>query len=532
MQEPVSKVTEKRFRALDSELRSQKRARTSPLAQNECNLRVPPTRDPQDKLGPTGRFTTSLADQDSSGHEKSRNEAPELATSSDEDNTAEAEESSEQLTQPNRGSESVRNEPLSLRPQDDKDKSCDFYPENQSLESMTGDHDNAGLYHSSNTHTPPEAKISCNETDGSASGLETPDLDRFTCFEQSGPWSQPSEPLRPENPYTKGRSLKLYRHKACAPFGQDYTFYDDLRDRVLEEELRQKTLVELCLENPPMEGQTVYEDSQNLEIVEELRVKSDGGAQLVVCHLDDDDQDYIAKIYDPMYYGFSNTTWADLPRDVTFQSDMDYCREVAAYEEMDEWVGGTYIPKFFGSWTFQISLDLPTGRRTRDVRMILIERISGKSMLESKPDTIAEPERLETLARMSELISKISFIGVHHHDISQRNIMICEGENVEKVGRIVLIDFNMSTVERLNNFEEEYGPRGPGPDKPPSPLDWWWSGGWYGGFWEWLPRRWEQRLRPLQEWMYNRWNDSDYFAPPIRGLEWDEDNQPRSWIAW
>ncbi|KAK2606690.1 hypothetical protein N8I77_005421 [Diaporthe amygdali] len=354
---------------------------------------------------------------------------------------------------------------------------------------MTGDHDRAGLYHSSNTHTPPEAKISCNETDGSASGLEAPDLDRFTCFEQPGPWSQPSEPLRPENPYTKGRSLKLYRHKACAPFGQDYIFYDDLRDRVLEEELRQKTLVELCLENPPMEGQTVYEDTQNLEIVEELRVKSDGGAQLVVCHLDDDDQDYIAKIYDPMYYGFSNTTWADLPRDVTFKPDMDYCREVAAYEGMDEWVGGTYIPKFFGSWTFQIPLDLPTGRRTRDVRMILIERISGESMLESKPDTIAEPERLETLARMSELISKISFIGVHHHDISQRNIMICEGENVEKVGRIVLIDFNMSTVERLDNFEEEYGPRGPGPDKPPSPLDWWWSGGWYGGFWEWLPRR-------------------------------------------
>lgn len=281
-----------------------------------------------------------------------------------------------------------------------------------------------------------------------------------------------------------------------------------------------------------MDGETDYKDSRELEIVEELSVKSDGGAQLVVCHLGNDDQDYVGKIYDPLYYGFSDTMWPDLSRDVTFESEMDYCRKTAAYEEMDEWVGGTEVPKFHGSWTFQIPLSLPTGRRTRDVRMILIERIPGKSMLEFNRDTLPESERLETLARMSEIISRISFIGVHHHDVSQRNIMVCNGKKADTVGRIALIDFNMSTVERLDNFEEQYGPRELGSDRPPNPLNYWWGGGWYGGFFEWLPERWEKRLRPLQEWMYERWGKSDDFAPPVRDLVWDEEDQPRSWIAW
>lgn len=350
---------------------------------------------------------------------------------------------------------------------------------------------------------------------------------------QPKPWSPPPEPFRPEYPYEKGLSLNVYRHEACKPFGQDYASYTNLRDRVLEDDLRHRTLVQLCTEYPPMDGHTNYEDSRRLQIVDHIRVKSNGSAQLVICCVDEDPEKYVAKIYDPLYYGFSDTMWPDLPRDVTFESDMDYCREVAAYEEMDQWVGGTDVPKFHGSWTFQMPLSLPSGRKMmRDVRMILIERIPGKSMLEFDQHTIPESERLETLARLSELISRISFIGVHHHDISQRNIMLCEGEQAGTVGRIALIDFNMSTVERLDDFEEQYGPREPGPDKPANPLDRWWGGGWYGGFFEWLPDGWEKRVRPLQEWMFERWGKSEDFAPPVRELVWDEENQPRSWIAW
>jgi hypothetical protein len=208
-----------------------------------------------------------------------------------------------------------------------------------------------------------------------------------------------------------------------------------------------------------MEGNTDYKDSRKIEIMGELRVKNDGGAQLVVCHLEDDDEDYVAKIHDPLYYGFSDTMWPDLSRDVTFESNMDYCREVAAYEEMDRWVGGTDVPKFHGPWTFQLPLNLPAGQKLmRYVRMNLIKKMPDKPMLEYNKHTLPEIERLETLAHMAELISRIAFIGVYHHDISQRNIMVCDGENAGTVGRITLIDFNMSTVERLDSIEEQYGP--------------------------------------------------------------------------
>lgn len=531
-------MADKRSPKLDPELRSQKRARTFPITQDSCDLALSPTEGPVAKLGPHRSCTAPLVHDDKqSDHPTPENDDGGLAASLVED-TAEV----EAVGQPEQRGGSPENDtrlegdPSSVPSENGEDENHLTSFARQDPKSGTRAHDKSESQSVSTALSKEnnfsETKLGRHGIEKSTPASDAPDSDSRVQPVQARPWNPPAEPLRPENPYTKGLSLTIYRHEACPPFGQDYAVYDDLRDRVLEKDLRHKTLVDLCLENPPMEGQTDYEDSQGLKIVEGLRVKNDGGAQLAICRLDDDEEEFVAKIYDPLYYGFSDTMWPDVPRDVTFESDMDYCREVAAYEEMDEWVGGTDVPKFHGSWTFQIPLDLPTGRRARDVRMILIERIPGKSMLEFNQDTVPETERLETLARMSELISRISFIGVHHHDISQRNIMLCDDDKVEKVGRIVLIDFNMSTVERLDNFEEQYGPREPGPDKPPNPLDRWWGGGWYGGFWEWLPVKWEKRLRPLQEWMYERWGRSEDFAPPVRDLVWDEENQPRHWIAW
>lgn len=531
-------MADKRSPHLSPGPRSQKRARIFPISQPNCDLAVSSSEGTASKSGPHRSSTAPLEYEDFwNGRKVLESEAEEPAASPVEDTVPfeasgrplQRAESPEKDTRAQDKSSSLQIE----RGQDESDLSS---PVTLELKSGAETHYNtkphSGSTRLSEYKSPSENKLSRHEIEESLPASNAPDSGSRVHSEQTRPWNPPPEPLRPENPYKKGLSLTIHRHEACPPFGQDYAFYTDLRDRVLEKDLRHKTLVDLCLEQSPMEGKTNYEDNRSLSIVKELRVKSDGGAQLVVCHLDDDDQDYVAKIYDSLYYGFSDTMWPDLPRDVTFESDMDYCREVAAYEEMDEWVGGLDVPKFHGSWAFQISLNLPTGRRMRDVRMILIERVPGTTMLEFNRDTISESERLETLARMSEVISRIDFIGVHHHDISQRNIMVCDGEKAGKVRRIVLIDFNMSTVERLDNFEEEYGPREPGADKPPNPLDRWWGGGWYGGFWEWLPERWEKRLRPLQEWMYERWGKSDDFAPLFRELEWDEENQPRNWIAW
>lgn len=346
------------------------------------------------------------------------------------------------------------------------------------------------------------------------------------------PWTAPPEPLRPRNPYGKGQELVIRRHTACPPFGQDYPDYPGLREAVDDKELRTKTLVEICLEHPPMAGEIADGPPQHLKITGEIRVKDDGGAQLVICHLGDKPEKFVAKIYDPLYYGFSDRTWPDQPRDVSDEADKDYCREVAAYLELDAQTGGTLTPKFHGSWTFQMPLDLPDGRRIRDVRMIIIEKIQGRTMVDVKPDPFPEPIRLDVMARIAEAFERLIFIGVHHGDLSQRNIMLCDGAEANTIGRIVIIDFNFGTIFRLDDFEEKYGPRPTNPGKPLSPLVQWWDGGLYGGFGEWLPATWEQRLRPMQEWLYERWGASEEYAPLERPLQWDEENVSRPWCTY
>lgn len=243
----------------------------------------------------------------------------------------------------------------------------------------------------------------------------------------------------------------------------------------------------------------------------------------MTCSLDDRLEEYVAKIYDPLYYGFSDRMWSDQPRDVADEADKDYCREVAAYLELDEKFGGKLTAKYHGSWTFQIPLDLPDGQRTRDVRMILMEKIKGHTMVDMKPDPFPDAVRLETIAHIMEGINRITFAGVRHGDISQRNIMLCDDEAAKTIDRVVIIDFNFAVVSRLDDFELRYGTRFSLGDKPENPINSWWDGGFfYGGFGEWFPTSWEYSLKPLQQWMHERWRDSKEFKPVKESLVWDD----------
>ncbi|KAJ4420823.1 hypothetical protein N0V82_004118 [Gnomoniopsis sp. IMI 355080] len=343
--------------------------------------------------------------------------------------------------------------------------------------------------------------------------------------EELGPWSPPSEPLRPPNPYIKGHQFEIRPHKAPPPFGEDYADYPGLRDGASERDLRTKTLVELCLEHPPMAGETSWDDPpRTLHVIDGIRVRDDGGAQLLVCRLDDEEEEYAAKIYDPLYYGFNDRLWPENPRDVADEADKDYCREVAAYLELDDKCGGKQIPKYYGSWTFQIPLDLPDARQMRDVRLILMEHIKGDTMSEVDPLLYPEEVRLSVMAQMLEAYSQITFAGVSHGDIAQRNVMLCRGEVAKTIERVVLIDFNYAVVSRLDNFELLYSHRPKGGDKPDNPISQWWgAGGLYSKFGDWFPARWKSQRRPLREWLYERWGRSEEFLPYKQPLDWTDD---------
>lgn len=351
--------------------------------------------------------------------------------------------------------------------------------------------------------------------------------------EELGRWTPPPEPLRPENPYSKGQSIDIRQHTACRPFGEDYAYYEGVRKPASERELRGKTLVELCLDRPTSEGTTaVNQEARTLEITEEIRVKDDGGAQIVLCRFSGDKEQFVAKIYDPLYYGFADRMWSDRPRDVTYEADKDYSREVAAYSELNDELGGTDIPRFHGSWTFQTPLDVPGGRKVRDVQLILMEHIKGRPMTDVNPDTVSESARLDLVRRMIEAEVRVQFAGVRHGDVSQRNVMVCLAEP-DKVERIALIDFNFAVVTRLDNFEQQFSglKRKPKTKKPPNPIDMWWSGALYGVAGEWFPKSWELRLRACQEWLYEKYGNSEEYEPPRVPLDWDEENLPQSWIG-
>lgn len=326
--------------------------------------------------------------------------------------------------------------------------------------------------------------------------------------------------MRPLNPYKKGQKLDIRKHKACPPFGEHYPNYPGIRDFATERDLRTKTLVELCLEHPPMEGETAWSDPpHSLHIIDEIRVGNDGGAQLIVCRLDNEPDEYVAKIYDPLYYGFSDRLWPENPRDIADEADKDYCREVAAYLEMNDQFGGKEIPKYYGSWTFQ----MPLCQKKRDIRLILMERIKGGTMSELDPRAYPEKVRLAVLAQILEAFGRITFAGVRHGDLAQRNIMLCDGEAAKTVDRVVLIDFNFAVVSRLDDFEILYGDRPEDPDRPDNPINQWWGcGSFYYLFGDWSPESWKLHYRPLREWLYEQWGKSEEFTPHKEPLDWTD----------
>lgn len=498
--------------------RSQKRSKTFPLAPDDHDIGTPCRRATASLIdgtvpdGTTSTKQTSTENETSAADDKEhrfRNtkEGPVCASLSK--NQSDADQQSPAVSEPDTRA--------GLREIDDRELEEDsdgpLVPQ--------GDHSDS----SSDAYVPYDYGDPVSES-GSYGDIE--DLD-----EELGKWTVPEEPLRPENPYKKGRILEVRKHKACPPFGADYPHYEGVRECASERELRGKTLVELCLDRPPIGGEIIGDEKpQTLEITDEIRVKEDGGAQVVVCRLSGEQQEVLAKIYDPLYYGFADRMWSDQPRDVTYEADKDYSREVAAYSELNDQLGGSDIPKYHGSWTFQMTLDLPDGRKTRDVRVVLMEHIKGTVMTDLKPESFPEATRMELVARWVEAVSRVHFSGVRHGDISQRNVMVCLTKP-DIVGRVAMIDFNFAVVSRLDNLGDlsSDSESDPEPDKPPNPIDRWWGGALYSVAGEWLPKSWEFRLRALQEWLYERYGKSKEYAPPWRELNWDEENEPRMWIA-
>ncbi|KAB5566788.1 hypothetical protein GE09DRAFT_1108225 [Coniochaeta sp. 2T2.1] len=343
-------------------------------------------------------------------------------------------------------------------------------------------------------------------------------------------WSLPPEPHKPYLPYKRGFSFVIHRHIPVAPFGSyyaraPYAQHGEQRKELFFPDLSKTTVADLCHAHPPLEGTTLYETSRQLEITEAIEVKDGHGAQIFACRLDSEPTEYVAKVYDPLYYGFTDLMWSDLPRDVTYVADGDYSREVAAYEHLEKCgFRGAEVPSYHGSWTF----DLPTdtvytnraGNHTRPVRMILIEYLHGRTMLQMNVARTSVDHRFDILSRMGEAESRLSHIGLYHNDVSQRNVMVCGLSPLAPPTRVCLFDFNIATVAEYSKdaVENEYVREKTG--LPGSPADFLWNTHTYD-FDNWFPEDWKDQTREWHQWLLDKYTGSTLFEPPQRNLKDD-----------
>ncbi|PWY87253.1 hypothetical protein BO94DRAFT_535367 [Aspergillus sclerotioniger CBS 115572] len=191
---------------------------------------------------------------------------------------------------------------------------------------------------------------------------------------------------------------------------------------------------------PPLPGSD-GSDSISIKLIQELQVGHEKTSQVFVVrcmnsssspHIPND-QDMVAKFYDPLYDDFEEYPF--------FGTDYQYTHECAAYMHLSA-LHGVVIPRFFGSYTLRINI----GERFRLVRLILIERVDGPSMDSLKPETFPREERQEIMKQIVAGESSIYAKDVRHLNLRPRNVVV-KRHNSGKL-RIVIIDLGMSVIGR------------------------------------------------------------------------------------
>lgn len=293
--------------------------------------------------------------------------------------------------------------------------------------------------------------------------------------------------------YGQGAKLTVYRHLSPDPTSPGYQ-HSGPKDF---EEQTQMTPIERCLKHPPLQGTTLWSEPISITITDEITPNSTSGARLLGVN-----GNLVAKVYDPLYYAIP--TWSnDVGTNPFRLADCDYSYEVAAYERASGRLGGTVIPKYYGSFTCKLSVITASGTTARSVRLILIERILGTCMRDLEPNHKHVPryQRQNLMAKIVDAESLLFAHGVSHRDMHPRNVMLC-GVDLDDINlRVVLIDFGRSSLIN-NNAVDDSG-------LPHSPLLRWdvrrevhenfEALGWID--WDW------------QAWLEERWSDSKAYAP-------------------
>ncbi|KAF7586893.1 hypothetical protein BBP40_008042 [Aspergillus hancockii] len=288
------------------------------------------------------------------------------------------------------------------------------------------------------------------------------------------------------SPYGVGDTLTVQSHNYPPPLSKKEALR---RFRPINKD-ESLSLMELCLQNPPLPGS----DSPSfvtIELVERLYGGDDKDPQIFAVRIVNrcnsrwtpTDQDIVAKIYDPLYYDF--TPREDNP---FLEADYYYTHECAAYARLSD-LQGSVIPKFYGSYT----LNIKTGQCFRLIRLVLIERVNGLSMDRLNPEEFSKEERQEIMKQIVDAESALYTKDVLHRDLCPLNVVVKQSDRTSL--QIVLIDLGKSVIRRSpNQFDSEQEKQWL-PGVPISPLLRW--NAFYGHqdpFQEWIDWPWQAWL--------------------------------------
>jgi len=234
----------------------------------------------------------------------------------------------------------------------------------------------------------------------------------------------------------------------------------------------------------------------------------------------------VAKIYDPLYdHGFD---CYDNKRDVIVLADGDYSREAAAYETLQQSAAAqACIPEYHGSWTIQVQITIGDKTHLRHIRLVLMEHINGTVMSSIMPHLLPAPTRSRIMQKVLEAETVVFNAGVHHRDVSPRNVMLVSSSNsyTDSDLRIVVIDFNVSNIldrsARCHGDPDLDAIREKWPGRMVGPITRFWDALLEFEVMNWVV----DDLDAVNEWLWECFRDREEYVPVAR--EGSKDGRPR-----
>lgn len=317
-------------------------------------------------------------------------------------------------------------------------------------------------------------------------------------FSGSSSDSLPSSILSQEEDfclYSPGTTLVLKRHVPPPPCG---VYYQDPAPNITLPE--QVSKLKWCLTHPPRPGIIDHQDTRTIVLKEKIRTGSQCGAQVLLTN-----DGLVAKIYDPLYYCIFNRDWRSETINVTAHADQDYSNEAAAYSAIQGTsTQGRCTPRYYGSWTANVPIQVEGREHIREVRLVLVEYIEGIQMRDLNPSELTLKARENIMRKVIEADTDLRLAGLEHQDFEPRNIMIlvppahsgteqlCKSTYEEPDLGVRIIDFAYSLVYDLA------GQARPGAGRN-NPLFFWAGADIYSEY-GWLPQ-WQEATN----WMWEMW---------------------------